>query len=248
MGRYEEALAAADAAIATARRLGRRDNVVMNYSTMPLREIFAVDEALRRSQTVVDRLGPSDFNMPWMNARADLIGAHLLGGALGLVEREWPSAWDDALAVSAWEHWLITGRLAAYRAEWELEAGQFDDAVTWARRAIDTARGVHRRKYEAIALTVLGRALTAQGQGEAAATELGTAVEIADALGSPLLRWQARAALAKALSTGSNGPDPETLLREAATIVQEVAASLAPERGKAYLAARPVVEVLEAAG
>jgi hypothetical protein len=133
--------------------------------------------------------------MPWMNARADLIGAHLLGGALGLVEREWPSAWDDALAVQAWEHWLITGRLAAYRAEWELEAGQLDDAVSWARRAIEMARGVHRRKYEAIALTVLGRALTAQGQSDAAATELGTAVEIADALGSPLLRWQARAAV-----------------------------------------------------
>ena len=80
MGRYEEALAASENAIATARRLGRRDSVVLNYSTMPLREIFAVEEALRRSETVVDRLGPSDFNMPWMNARADLLGAHLLGG------------------------------------------------------------------------------------------------------------------------------------------------------------------------
>jgi tetratricopeptide (TPR) repeat protein len=186
--------------------------------------------------------------MPWMNARADLIGAHLLGGALGLVEREWPSAWDDALAVQAWEHWLITGRLAAYRAEWELEAGQLDDAVTWARRAIEMARGVHRRKYEAIALTVLGRTLTAQGQSDAAATELGTAVEIADALGSPLLRWQARAALAKAPSTGSNGADPGGSLQEAAAIVRDVAASLAPERGRAYLAAPPVAEVLEAAG
>jgi predicted ATPase/class 3 adenylate cyclase len=248
MGRYEEAIEAAEAAIATARRLGRPDTVVLNYSTMPLREIFAVDEALRRSETNVERLGPSDFNMPWMNARADLIGAHLLGGALGLVEREWPSAWDDALAVPAWEHWLITGRLAAYRAEWELEAGKFDDAVSWARRAIDTARGVHRRKYEAIALTVLGRALTAQGQVEAAATELGTAVEIADALGSPLLRWQARAALAKSLSIGSNGADPERPLREAAAIARDVAASLAPERGSAYLAAPQVAEVLEAAG
>ena len=248
MGRYEEAIEAGEAAIATARRLGRPDTVVLNYSTMPLREIFAVDEALRRSETLVDRLGPSDFNMPWMNARADLIGAHLLGGALGLVEREWPGAWDDALAVQAWEHWLITGRLAAYRAEWELEAGQLDDAVTWARRAIEMARGVHRRKYEAIALTVLGRALTAQGQSDAAATELRTAVEIADALGSPLLRWQARAALAKALSTGSNGADPGGSLQEAAAIVRDVGASLAPERGSAYLAAPPVAEVLEAAG
>ena len=124
--------------------MGRGDNVVTNYSTMTLRDIFWLDEALERSTTVAERLGPSDFNMPWMNARADLIGAHLLGGALALVEQEWPSTWDDALAVSAWEHWLITGRLAAYRAEWELEAGRLDDAVSWARRAIDAARVVHR--------------------------------------------------------------------------------------------------------
>ena len=248
MGRYEEALATADEAIATARRLGRPDNVVLNYSTTALREIYAVEEALERSETVVSRLGPSDFNMPWMNARADLIGGHLLAGQLGLVEREWPAAWDDALAVSAWEHWLITGRLAAYRAEWELEAGNLDDAVTWARRAIDAASAVPRRKYEAIAQTLLGRALTAQGLGDAAVSELGTAVEIADELGSPPLRWQTRAALSRALATSSDGVDPESPLQEAAAIVREVAASLAPERGTVYLAAPTVAEVIDAAG
>jgi tetratricopeptide (TPR) repeat protein len=247
-GRYEESLAAADAAIATARRLGRKDDVVLNYSTTPLREIFSVEEALERSEIVVSRLGPSDFNMPWMNARADLIGAHLLTGQLGLVEREWPAAWDDALAVSAWEHWLITGRLAAYRAEWELEAGNHDDAVTWARHAIDAARAVHRRKYEAIAQMMLGRALAAQGLGDAAASELGTAVEIADELGSPLFRWQSRAALSRALATSSGGADPEAPRQEAATIIRAVAASLAPERGETYLAAPPVVQALDAAG
>ena len=248
MGRYEEALATADEAIAIARRLGRPDNVVLNYSTTALREIYAVEEALERSETVVSRLGPSDFNMPWMNARADLIGGHLLAGQLGLVEREWPAAWDDALAVSAWEHWLITGRLAAYRAEWELEAGNHDDAVTWARRAIDAARAAHRRKYEAIAQMLLGRALTAQGLGDSAASELGTAVEISDELGSPLFRWQSRAALAQALSKGSDGADAEAPLQEAAAIVRGVAASLASERAQVYLAAPQVAEVLEAAG
>jgi hypothetical protein len=120
--------------------------------------------------------------------------------------------------------------------------------VTWARRAIDAARAVRRRKYEAIARTLLGRALTAQGLGDAAATKLGTAVEIADELGSPLLRWQARAALSRALATSSDGVDPEAPLQEAAAIIRDVAASLAPERGGSYLAAPPVVEALEAAG
>ena len=246
LGRYEEALAAADAAIATARRLGRRDNVVLNYSTLPLREIFRLDDARARSETVVDRLGPSTFNMPWMNARADLMGVHLLDGDLGRVEQDWPSAWEDALAVGAWEHWLISGRLAAYRADLELGAGRLEDAVTWARRALERARTVHRRKYEAIALTTLGRALTEQGLGEDASAELRRAVEIADALDSPLLRWQARAALSGSMR--SKGSDPDVPLQEAAAIVHDVAASLGPQRAEGYLAAREVVEVLGAAG
>ena len=61
MGRYEEALTASESAIAIAQRLGRPDNVVINYSTFSstliLREIFALDEAREREQTVADRLG-----------------------------------------------------------------------------------------------------------------------------------------------------------------------------------------------
>src|SRR5919106_4554335 len=101
MGRYEEAISMGQEAIAIGLRMGRPTNVVMNYSTLPLREIFAVDEAHRRSEEVADRLGPSDFNMPWMNARADVLAAELLSGELGAVERTWPSAWDDAQATRA---------------------------------------------------------------------------------------------------------------------------------------------------
>ena len=43
-------------------------------------------------------------------------------GDVAPVERAWPAAWDDAMAIDAWERWLITGRLAADRAEMELEA------------------------------------------------------------------------------------------------------------------------------
>ena len=112
---------------------------MINYSTLILREIFALEEARERSQTVADRLGPSDFNMPWMNARADLIAAELLLGELGAVERQWPSAWDDAQEVQAWEHWLASGRLATARAQLELGAGKLDEALTWSRRALEMA-------------------------------------------------------------------------------------------------------------
>ena len=241
LGRYEESIVASNDAIALSRKLGRSDNVVMNYSTLALREIFAVDEALSRSDTVVGRLGPSSFNMPWLNGRADQLGSLLLKGDLGRVEKDWGATWDDAVASEAWEHWLIMGRLAAYRADLELQAGRLDEAVTWARRAMESARKGRRPKYEAIASVTLGRALTAQGVD--ARSELRAAVEIADRLGSPLLRWQTRAALATASSA-----DRHALLAEAASIIREVAGSLAPERSAGYLSAPQVVEVLEAAG
>jgi class 3 adenylate cyclase/tetratricopeptide (TPR) repeat protein len=245
LGRYQEALTVADDAIATARRLGRADSVVMNYSTLALREVFALEEARERSQTVAERLGPSDFNMPWMNARADLIQAQLLLGELAPVERTWQPTWDEAQATPAWEHWLVSGRLAVARAELELELSRPDDAVTWSRRALELARASGRPKYEAIALTTLGRALTAQQLGEEAIAQLESAATIADGLGSPLLRWQARAALAAAEREA--GRDPDAHLAEAATIIEDVASSLSPARAETYRSAPQVREVLEIA-
>jgi len=248
LGRYEEAIARGEEAIATAHQLGAWDIRVTNDSTSPLRDVYALVEARRRSERMVEQLGPSDFNMPWMNARADLICAQLLADDVGAVERDWPSAWDDALASPAWEHWLITGRLAVVRAQLELELGRLDESLTWSGRAVDLARPVGRRKYEVVSLITLGRALTAQGLFPEAASGLHEAVSLADALGSPLYRWQARAALAGAArgvpdEAGSAARD----LEEAVRIIHEVAGSLAPDRAARYLAAREVAEVLERA-
>ena len=78
-------------------------------------------------------------------------------------------------------------------------------AVTWGTRAIDMAVTSGRRKYEAIARTTVGRSLIATHAYDDAASELRRAMALADALGSPLLRWRSRAALAKALaSTGGD--------------------------------------------
>jgi tetratricopeptide (TPR) repeat protein len=244
MGRYEEALEASESAIAAAHRLGRPASVVINYSTLTFREIFALEEARERSRTVADRLGPSDFNMPWMNARADLIASELLLGEFGTVESLWPSAWDDAQEVLAWEHWLVSGRLAVARAQLELGAGRLDDAVTWSRRALEMAESGGRPKYEAIALVTLGQALTQQGLAHEAVPELGRAVAIADDLGSPLVRWETRAALAAA--DRAAGTDPEPRQAEATAIIQEVTSALSPERAETYLAAPQVRAVLDA--
>jgi tetratricopeptide (TPR) repeat protein len=249
MGRYEEALEAGDAAIAIARRLGRSDSVVMNYSTMPLRDIFWLDEAHERSEEVAERLGPSEFNMPWLNARADLICAELLLGDIGAVEGTWASAWDDAAASHAWERWLIGGRLASVRADVEFERGRFDDALTWAGRAVEMARTGRRRKYETLARLTLGRILMAQGSHEDAMRELQRAAALADSLGTPLLRWQVLAALGEAERHDRGTADRgEARIHEAESIIRGIAASLAPVRAERYLSARQVIQVLDAAG
>jgi tetratricopeptide (TPR) repeat protein len=224
--------------------MGRRVNVVMNYSTLPLREIFALDEALVRSEEVAEGLGPSDFNMPWMNARADVFTARVMAGDLTRAESDWTSLWEDTVASKAWERWLVSGRLAAVRADMELAMGRIDDALSWARRAIEMAIATSRRKYEAIARTTAGRALIAQGLHEEAVAELGRAVAMSDLLGSPLIRWQARAALAEALAR--TGEDPGPAFDEAAGIIGGVVAGLSPQHSAVYLAAPRVAVVLDA--
>jgi hypothetical protein len=82
---------------------------------------------------------------------------------LAAVERSWSSLWDDALASGGWERWLVSGRLAAYRAELDLASGRLDDAFLWCTRAIELAEQGGRRKYLANAKTTRGRVLTAQG-------------------------------------------------------------------------------------
>ena len=246
MGRYEESLEASETAIAVAKHLGRSDDVVLNYSTMALREIYWLDEASERSRTVAGRLGPSDFNMPWMNARADALCADLLAGDLGAIERDWSSAWEDAVACHAWERWLISGRLAWVRAESERRRGRPDEAVTWGERALEMAVESGRSKYEVAARTTLGAVLTGRGDRPAGLAQLRRAVEGADALGSPLLRWRTLAACGRAeLGSADTGGAGEAHLREAAEIVRAVADDLAPERAARYLAASEVAAVLE---
>ncbi len=177
-----------------------------------------------------------------MNARADVFTAHVLRGDVALARREWDPLWDDALTSNAWERWLVSGRIAAMRAELEFTSGHLEDALTWAARALGLAGASSRRKYEAIAQTVRGRTLIALRRHGDAASELRSAVALADSLGSPLLRWQSRAALARALAGAGADPDPSW--DEAARIIQLVAAGLTPQRAATYMAAPQVAEVV----
>ena len=244
LGRYEEAIAAAEYAIELGRVMGRPVSVVMNYSTLPLREIFAVDEALARSEGVADLLGPSDFNMPWMNARADVFVARVMKGDLSTAEGGWNAIWSDAVGSKAWERWLVSGRLAAARADLDLAKGRIEEAQAWAMRAIDMAVASSRKKYEAIGRITLGRALVAGGLGHEAVGELRRAVAGAEAIRSPFIRWQALAALGAALA--ASGSDSSGPCLEAAAVVRSISEDLSAEHAATFLADQRVTEVLEA--
>ena len=198
MGRYEEALAAFDERIALGREMGRPVRVILNYSTVALRDIYDLDEARRRNEEALEQWAWTSFNMPWQNALVDLVFADLLAGDIGSAETRWPEAWDVVTKGAAWQRWMLVGKMAAARAELALDMGRPEEAAEWAGRALEMAEPVGRKKYEIAARVAFGRALVAMKRPEEAIAPLQTAVADADGLGTPPGRWGARAALGEA--------------------------------------------------
>jgi class 3 adenylate cyclase/tetratricopeptide (TPR) repeat protein len=244
-GRYEEGLALFEQTLQLARKLGRSTWIIQNYSTLPLRELFDLDEAKRRSQDSLDAPNPSPgFTMPKAMAMTDLIQTALLQGDVAIAESAWHVQWADSPNTKGWARWLVSGRLAAAKAEMELVAGRKDEAVDWARKTIELSIPVRRLKYEIAGRTLLGRALVSLGKVSEAVTELRLAVEQADRLGSPPQRWQANAALGRSLYAAGDDKGAEQALAEAAGIIRAMAAGLASERAARFLGAEPVRDVL----
>ena len=102
------------------------------------------------------------LEMPHGQTEIFLITAAVLLGVAGLL-----AGWRATLRrptlpaaeAPAWTRWLIRGRLAAARAEIALHAEPPEVAVEWSQKAIELAVSTRRRKYEALARTLLGEAL-----------------------------------------------------------------------------------------
>jgi class 3 adenylate cyclase/tetratricopeptide (TPR) repeat protein len=248
-GRYEEAISSFDAVIAFGRELGRPVRVLLNYSTAAFREIFDLEEARRRSEESLTIKGrSSSFHMPWMNALVDLIHTDVLAGEIGAAEARWLDLWEEVLATPAWEQWLLAGRMAALRAQIALVSESPVTTTEWAERAIALARQCRRVKYEAVARGVLGHALLALDRPEDAMRELRAAVNGADALGNPAGRWRAQADLARGLQATGDDEAAVHAFGEAAEIIREMTAGLAPQRAERFTSVPEVAEVLETSG
>jgi tetratricopeptide (TPR) repeat protein len=247
MGRYEEAIAVFDERIALAREMGRPVSVILNYSTLALRDIYDLDEARRRNEEASKHTGWSSFNMPWQNALVDLVFADLLAGDVGSAQARWTRTWEDVSRGRAWQRWYLVGKMKAARAEIALHAEGPEAAAEWAQAAIDMALPVRRPKYETAARTVLGQALLAMGRLPEAAAELDTTVRDADRLGSPPGRWRTRFALGRAMYAPGRDDEAERAFREAAQIINDVGGGLSAERAERFLRAPAIAEILGAA-
>ena len=240
MGRYEEAVARADEMIALGREMGRGVRVLLNYSTLAYRELYDLDEARRRSEEALDGMPRTSFHMPWMNAETDIAHVDLLAREYGAALTRWEALWEPVLATTAWERWLLGGKLAAFRAEIALHTEPVESALDWATRAVEMA-GVSRRvKYVAVARRTLGAALMRAGRADEAVRELATAAELADGLGNPAGRWELHGELAAALYRSGDDNGAERHHRIAHDVVEEVAAGLSPSRAEKFLAAVPL--------
>ena len=243
LGRHEEALARLGAMIDVAVEFGSKPMYLLNYLSLVHRELNDLSVAREHSEQALEIAGSVSFGMPRRFARSDLLMTSLLEGDIGRAQADWPGLWEDAEHATAWTKWLIYGRLAASRAEIALHAETPELAIEWSHKAIETATSTRRRKYEAIARSILGEALALQGQRDAALSELETAVRIADELIGEPARFNSRAALARAAYALGDDDRASTANAEGRALVDDFVATLAPERAD-LVRASPVVQEL----
>ena len=246
LGNHELALEKLNAVIGMARELGQAGVYLTNYQSMIFREVFDLSAAREASEIALEASRSGSFGMPRRFAGSDLLQTSLLAGDVGDAQSSWPALWEDATHATGWTSWLILGRLTVARAEIALLAEPPEIAAEWAARAVEVATRTHRRKYEAVARALLGRALVALGRPADGLRELRSSVEIADALVNPTGRWQARASLATELRATGDEAAAAMTADEARQILLDFAATLAPARAATLLAAPQAHEIMAA--
>ena len=113
------------------------------------------------------------------------------------------------------------------------ELGRFDEAVTEAARALETAQAMEARQLEAQARFTYGEISRAQGNPREALEHYGAGQRVLEALGDPELGWRIAYGQGQALETLGRNQDAVGAYRRAARIIEEVRSQLAEERYRA---------------
>lgn len=132
--------------------------------------------------------------------------------------------------------------LHSYGELWLLR-GDADRALSYAEECLELATPSESRRNIVKARRLRGEAFTAQGRYDEAGEELTAALGLADALGNPTQTWKTLVSLARLHRAQGRPEDARAAHARAASIVDEVAAGLKPERREVFLASKAVTTI-----
>src|SRR2546425_299953 len=212
-------------------------------------EIYDLDEAIRLN-TEGDET--SRRLWPWPEPRGHSLWklglAHLYSGNHGSAERAFREA-ESLRELDNWGRWTWETSLWRSRGELSLAEEKYEEAWTWAWRALEVAIQCRQRKHAARALRLQGQILAAQGRLEDAARALTASQDQACMLVTARESWIGQAALGNVFTRLGRDTEAEAQLTAAAHTIESIAAKLVtPQLRRSFLAAERVADVFQTLG
>ena len=248
LSRYEEAFEWFERGV----RLGREWEAkpvwtgrILNIHAGALREIGYLDASRDLNREGLEAGLEADFPASQISAKIDLALTDLAEGEVGRAEGQVSAVREAIEGARGWHQWLWTGRFVDMVAAIALEAGHLEDAASKSEESLRYIAQYPRPKYEARTLITYGGAMLGLGKTSEAIESFSRALELAEQIGQPVLRFSAGDGLSRALERNGQEEDAETARRQALEVIEAIGARLAPDRRVRFLesaAARTVIE------
>jgi class 3 adenylate cyclase/tetratricopeptide (TPR) repeat protein len=209
-------------------------------------EIFDLDEAIRLN-TEGDET--SRRLWPWPEPRGHSLWklglAQLYRGNHGAAERAFREA-ESLRELDNWGRWTWESSLWRSRGELLLAEEKYEEAWTWASRALEASTQCRQRKHASRAMRLQGAILAAQGRLEDAVRAMTASLDQARMLGTARESWIGQAALGQVLTRLGRDRDAEAQLTAAAQTIESIAEKLVtPPLRRSFLGAEPVADVFQ---
>jgi len=212
-------------------------------------ETYDLDEAIRLN-TEGDET--SRRLWPWPEPRGHSLWklglAQLYRGNHGSAERAFREA-ESLRELDNWGRWTWESSLWRSRGELSLAEDKYEEAWTWASRALEAATQCRQRKHASRAMRLQGAILAAQGRLEHAARAMTASLDQARMLGTARESWIGQAALGQVLTRLGRDREAEAQLTAAAQTIDSIATKLVtPQLRRSFLGAEPVADVFRTLG
>jgi class 3 adenylate cyclase/tetratricopeptide (TPR) repeat protein len=246
MGRHAEGILLVQSLLARAQVMGRRWGAfVRTIWSMALRDFGLLDEARRLNQEAIELTESVGATFGTTQSMIDLLVIDLARGDVGRAQEALPGVRQRVDESKTWFRWLVNGRLLVVESDLALAVDDPEQGVERSHLAISAAVRSKRPKYEGLARLTLGQSLLRLGRPADAIAELSPAVAITDRLESPPARWRARAMLGRALYGVGEDSRAAAAYGEAAQLIRDFAATIAPDHAAALLGSEGVRAVLK---